>query len=353
VNEDELERKNSPFTNTTAWGSDYQIEVPVLFDASPSGGIAPASLTDPTGGQAMQITGNVFQFGIGLTSDLVTYNTVTNPGGVTDYTDACYPIGGLHWYNSTVGGTDAMGQPVLPIGTNPTSIMEGQYFNLKNSLIKLKVSASINKSDTMEYYVNPIHFRLVHVTAKRQNAPLGKIKSVVRSLFLDEYGESRGLENCFDQTANQAVTKQTVLEYSIDKRYYQVHQDTRFSLANQFYDISANTDGIGLAPSLLNNGNSLPSCPSQKEFVIRRNWGGKKTLFRNSNDANAAANGLFEPADDNCKDMIILLAVRGNQQYSSRQLPSVNIGDQGSFGTNFRIPGYSTSFWGLSTGTDP
>ncbi len=357
VNDDELERKICPFWNSTRWALEViSVQPPLFPEGSQTAGFAPASLTDPTGGDAFQICGNVFQFGRALTSDLSAYNAVTNPTPGTNYTDACYAIGGLDWYNATTGGAVTLGTggsgAVLPIGTNPTRVMDGQYFNMGNSLIKMKISLSISDSETYSYYVNPIHFRVIHVTMKRGDAPLGKIKSVTKALFLDEYGASRGIENCFDQTANQAVTKQSILEYGVDQRYYKVHQDTRFSLMNQFLDVGGDLATYS-AISTLNNANSLPSCPSQKEIVFKRRWGNKKVLFRPSAEANAAADGLYEPADENCKDMIIVIAVRGNNQYSSRQLASVNLGDAGTAGTTFQVPGYQCNFWGLTTGKDP
>ncbi len=358
VNDNELERKICPFWNSTRWSVEAISQVPALFPGvTLTAGIAPATLTDPSGSEVYQICGNVLQFGRSLTSDLVTYNDVVNPTPTQGFCDACYAVGGLDWYNATVGGAITLGTggsgATLPIGTNPTRVMDGQYFNLSNTLMKLKISASISDESTASYYVNPLHFRVIHVTMKRQDAPLGKIKSVLRSLFLDEYGDSRGLENCFDTTANQSVTKQTILEYNIDQRYYKVHQDTRFSLQNQYFNLEGGGSDPTTGAESLNNANSLPSCPSQKEIIIKRRWNNKKMLFRPSAEANAAADGLYEPADENCKDMVIILAVRGNNQFSSRQLASVNIGDTGTGGENFRVPGYTINFWGLTTGKDP
>jgi len=353
VNESHLEKKICPFVNSTKWASDYIIEIPAIFPITPIGQYAPATLTGPTSGEAFQITGNVFQMGIALTSDLIAYNGVCNP--LSQYTDCAYPIGGLSWYNETVGGAgvNMNSGPALPIGTNPSRIMDGQYFNLKRTYLKCKISCSNSDSDVASYYVNPIHFRVLHITMKRDDSPLGKIKSVTKALFLDENGESKGLENAFDQTATQALTKQCLLEYNVDKRFYRVHQDLRFTLQNQYFDLGGDTSEAATGAETLNNGNSIPSVPAQKELTFTRNWGNKKTLMKSSVDANAAADGLYEPADENCKDMIVVLATRGNNTYSTRQLPSVNIGDAGTAGENFVRPGYACSFWGLTTGTDP
>jgi len=82
VEEDEAETKLSPILNTTNWnelntfGGGTGLGPTLLSPAITNAPIAPCTLCDPAGQAAWAVTGNIFQFGRNLSSDLTQYNAL-------------------------------------------------------------------------------------------------------------------------------------------------------------------------------------------------------------------------------------------------------------------------------------
>ena len=115
---------SSDFTQLNTYGAGTGAGPSLAYPLQMNGNapIAPSSLTDPTSGQyAFAVTGNVFQTGRNLSSDMTQYNSVFTGAGSTQ--SPAFPIWGMDWYNQ-------IQNVPIPIGTNPTRVMDGQYINL-------------------------------------------------------------------------------------------------------------------------------------------------------------------------------------------------------------------------------
>ncbi len=345
VEESEAETKLSPIFNTTDW---TQLNT---FGAGTGGGpssnypnvmnqnapIAPASITDPTSGQyGNAVTGNVFQFGRNLSADLVSYNsqyTAANPNAQSP----CFPIWGMDWYNSI-----SLSTAPLPIGTSPTRVMDGQYINLRRTTVNFSVNMRTVKPTEGRSFNYPCQFRVMHVSAKRDNSPAGNVYSPTNNLWLDELGQAKGLIDVFDQGAATLgrVSKQKAMKYPINKQYFRIHADFGFTLQNPLLPDGFDSGPLVSANTIFSNGNF--TYPAEKQFTLTRNWGKHNKTIMIADENNA---GLYKPQDENYRDYIIIIATRGLCTPSSAG-GEINTPDYG------RASGYTISFFGTTSAKD-
>ena len=339
VEEDEAETKLSPMLNTTNWnelntfgtgtGLGPTITNPVVNNAP----IAPCTLCDPTGQSAWAVTGNIFQFGKNLSSDLQTYNT----NFTASNQEPSFPIHGMDWFNPVQTGL------TIPIGTNPTRVMEGQYLNFRRSTLNFSINMSTVNPTEARSFNYPVQFRVMHVVAKRENSPVGAVYSPVNQLWLKENGQAAGLGQLFDQTAATVdkVSKQQAMKYPINKQYFTVLSDFGFQLQNPVISpADMSSQPTNSAPHTNMNGSY--TFPVQKQFTITRDWGrNNKTIMLP--DVNNV--GEYIPQDLNYKDYIIILAVRGLCTPSSAG-GLINVPDYG------KGSGYTVSFFGTTSAKD-
>lgn len=338
VEEDEAETKLSPILNTTDWtelnpedpGSSGATLVNPVTNRAP---IAPCSLiTNTAGGYAQwAVTGNIFQFGNTLSSDLTAYNAVFNP---LFNQEPAFPIKGLSWYPSTTPA-------VIPIGLNPSRIMDGQYINLRRSTMNVSINMTTVPMTELRSYNMPCQFRVMHVSAKRDNSPAGKTYSPTTSLFLREDGTASGLEDLFDQTSSVTtrITKQQLMKYPLNKKYFRVHSDFGFTLQNPCMAEFPNTP-TAVQGALPGATGSL-SFPVSKQFTISRSWGSQnKTIM-----VKDPLGDEWIPKDDNMKDYIIIVATRGlcSRGTTGGYINSPSLG---------KASGYTTSFFGTTSAKD-
>lgn len=349
VEEEEAETKLSPIFNTTDWtqlnqfgggtGGGPSSNYPNVMNGNAP--IAPASITDPTSGQyGYAVTGNVFQFGRSLSADLVQYNslyTAANPNAQSP----CFPIWGMDWYNQLAATTVP-----LPIGTNPTRVMDGQYLNLRRSTVNFSVNMrTVNPTEGRSFNL-PCQFRVMHVTAKRDNSPAGVVYSPTQNLWLDELGQAKGLLDVFDQSTGTLgrVSKQKAMKYPINRQYFRVHTDFGFTLQNPLLPDGFDSGPLASSNTTFANGNY--TYPAEKQFTITRNWGKQNKTIMVADDSGLAENaGLYIPQDENFKDYIIIIAVRGLCTPSSAG-GNINTPDFG------RAQGYTVSFFGTTSAKD-
>lgn len=298
--------------------------------------VAPCTLCDPAGAGAWSITGNVFQMGRNLSNDLEAYN---NTFLATTPQSPCFPLRGLEWYNPVQASTP------IPIGTNPTRVMDGQYLNLRRTTVNFSVNMNTVDTTQGRSYNRPCQFRVMHITSKRDNSPSGTTYSPLNHLWLDESGQAKGLNQLYDQTLTTLgrISKQQAMKYPINRQYFRVHSDFGFTLQNPLLP-----DGFDSGPTITQNttfsqGNY--TYPAEKQFTITRNWGKQnKTLFR-PDPLVGTTEGIYIPQDENYKDYIIIIAVRGLCTVSS-QGGFLNCPDFG------RGKGYTISCFGSTSAKD-
>lgn len=345
VEESEAETKLSPIFNTTDFtqlnqfggGSGQGPSTAFPNQMNQNAPIAPASITDPTSGQyGYAVCGNVFQTGRNLSSDLVSYNavyTATNPNAQSP----CFPIWGMDWYNSV-----ALSQNPLPIGTSPTRVMDGQYINLRRTTINFSVNMrTVNPTQGRSFNL-PCQFRVIHVSAKRDHSPAGVVYSPTTNLWLDELGQAKGLTDVYDQNTGTLgrVSKQKVMKYPINRQYFNVHSDFGFTLQNPLLPDGFDSGPLVSSNTTFANGNF--TYPAEKQFTLTRNWGKSNKTIMEADVNNA---GLYKPQDENFKDYIIILSVRGLCTPSSAG-GNINTPDYG------RASGYTVSFFGTTSAKD-
>ncbi len=130
------------------------------------------------------------------------------------------------------------------------------------------------------------------------------------------------------------------MKYPVNRQYFHVHSDFGFTLQNPLLP-----EGFDDQPSVSQNttltlGNY--TYPAEKQFTITRNWGKKnKTIM----EPDANNEGLYKPQDENFKDYIIILAVRGLCSPSSAG-GLLNVPDYG------KGSGYTASFFGTTSAKD-
>lgn len=340
VEESEAETKLSPIFNQSNWnelntygsggGTGPVLSNPIVTNAP----ISPCTLIGP-GSSTFAVCGNIFQFGRTLSTDLTSYNALFLP---TYSAEPAFPIGGMSWYNPA-GGTAQ-----VPLGTNPTRIMDGQMLNLRRSTINFSVNMTMTDPTQGRSFTSPCQFRVMHVSAKRQNTPVGLVYSPTTNLFLTEDGTPAGLNDLYDQAASTTtkISKQQAMKYPINRQYFKVHTDFGFTLQN---------------PSLQKNFNDQPTAtdytstqstasqtfPIEKQFTITRDWGKQnKTMFKPDV---TSTDGLWIPKDENTKDYIIIISVRGMCNPSS----SGGYLNCPSFG---KAEGYNISYFGTTSAKD-
>lgn len=346
VEESEAETKLSPIFNTTDWtqlnqfgggtGTGPSTNYPNAMNGNAP--IAPCSITDPTSGQYQNaVCGNVFQTGRNLSSDLTQYNAVYTAATPTA-ASPCFPIWGMDWYNSI-----ALANNPIPIGTNPTRVMDGQYINLRRTTINFSVNMRMVKPTEGRSYNLPCQFRVIHVSPKRDRSPAGMVYSPTNNLWLDELGQAKGLLDVFDQNVATLgrVSKQKVMKYPINRQYFHVHSDFGFTLQNPLLPDGFDSGPLTDSNTTFSNGNY--TYPHEKQFTITRNWGKNNKTIMEPDQNNLA--GLYKPQDENFKDYIIVLSVRGLCSPSSAggqiNVPSIREGD-----------GYTISFFGTTSAKD-
>ncbi len=345
VEESEAETKLSPILNTTDFtqlntygagtGGGPSLAYPQQMNGNAP--IAPSSLTDPVNGQyAFAVTGNVFQTGRNLSSDMTQYNTLFTGAGSTQ--SPAFPIWGMDWYNTFQGGT----APALPIGTNPTRVMDGQYINLRRTTMNFSINMETVKTQEARSFNYPCQFRVMHVSAKRDNSPAGTVYSPTNNLWLDEVGQARGLLDIYDQSTatTTRVSKQQAMKYPINKQYFRVHSDFGFTLQNPLLPQGFDDQPTVAQNTTLNVGNF--TYPAEKQFTITRNWGNQNKTIMEPDPVNE---GLYKPQDENFKDYIIIIAVRGLCSPSSAG-GLINTPDYG------KGSGYTVSFFGTTSAKD-
>ncbi len=342
VEESEAETKLSPILNTTdftqlnTYGAGTGGGPSLAYPANMNGNapIAPSSITDPTSGQfAFAVTGNIFQTGRNLSSDMTSYNAVFTGAGSSQ--SPAFPIWGMDWYNQ-------IQNVPIPIGTNPTRVMDGQYINLRRTTMNFSINMETIKTQEARSFNYPCQFRVLHVSPKRDNSPAGVVYSPTNNLWLDELGQAKGLLDVYDQATSVVgrVSKQQVMKYPVNRQYFHVHSDFGFTLQNPLLP-----EGFDDQPSVSQNttltlGNY--TYPAEKQFTITRNWGKKnKTIM----EPDANNEGLYKPQDENFKDYIIILAVRGLCSPSSAG-GLLNVPDYG------KGSGYTVSFFGTTSAKD-
>ncbi len=339
VEEDEAETKLSPILNTSNWnelntfGGGTGLGPTILAPAINNAPIAPCTLCDPAGEAAWAVTGNIFQLGRNLSSDLTEYNTLL----ASSNQSPAFSIHGMDWYNPVQTGL------TIPLGTNPTRIMDGQYLNLRRTTINFSLNMSTVNPTEARSFNYPCQFRVMHVTARRDNSPAGTVYSPTNQLWLREDGGSIGLNQLYDQTSatTDKVSKQQAMKYPINKQYFHVHSDFGFQLQNPVIspaDMQSQPTSTSPATNLTGN----YSYPAQKQFTITRNWGkSNKTIFM----ADVNNEGLYKPQDENFKDYIIIIATRGLCTPSSAG-GLINTPDYG------KGSGYTVSFFGTTSAKD-
>lgn len=338
VEEDEAETKLSPISNQSDWmelntygagtGTGPVLTNPIVTNAP----IAPCSLVGQNSG-AWAVCGNIFQFGRNLSPDLQSYNT----NFTTFSQEPAFPIGGMSWYNPAGGASN------VPLGTNPTRIMDGQYINLRRSTINFSINMAMVNATESRSFTQPCAFRVIHVSAKRDNSPAGIVYSPTNSLFLKEDGTPAGLFDLYDQSPalTTRISKQQAMKYPINKQYFRVLSDFGFTLQNP--SISKGFDSESDTTSNSTNITASQTFPIEKQFTITRNWGKQnKTIMVQDQ---TSTDGLWIPKDENYKDYIIIMSVRGLCSPSSAG-GYLNTPDYG------RGSGYNVSFFGTTSAKD-
>lgn len=338
VEEDEAETKLCPISNQSDWmelntygvgtGTGPVLTNPIVSNAP----IAPCSLVDQAGGE-WAVCGNIFQFGRALSPDLSLYNTYFTVFGQ----EPAFPIGGMSWYNPAGGASN------VPLSTNPTRIMDGQYINLRRTTVNFSINMAMVNASESRSFTQPCAFRVIHVSAKRDNSPAGIVYSPTNTLFLKEDGTPAGLYDLFDQTPSLSsrISKQQAMKYPINKAYFRVLSDFGFTLQNPC--ISKGFDDPPDATSNSTNITASQTFPIEKQFTITRNWGKQnKTIMVQDQ---TSTDGLWIPKDENYKDYIIIMSVRGLCSPSSAG-GYLNAPDYG------RGSGYNVSFFGTTSAKD-
>lgn len=344
VEEAEAETKLSPFFNTTNWnelntyGGGIGLGPTMLNPAINNAPIAPCSLCTNTGTGAAPwaITGNIFQFGRNLSTDMVNYNNQFSP--VTQFgQEPAFPIHGLGWLNPIQTGTP------IPLGTNPTRLMDGQYINLRRSTLNFSINMSTVDPSTARSFNYPCQFRVMHVTARRDKSPAGIVHSPTDSLWLKENGDVAGLDDLYDQTASSRTktSKQQAMKYPINRQYFRVHTDFGFQLQNPCIQYGMEDQPVSDSFSTFTNGSY--SFPTQKQFTITRDWGSNNKTIMAADPSSSI--GEFTPRDENYKDYIIIIAVRGLCSPSS----AGGLLNTPCFGKG---KGYTVSFFGTTSAKD-
>lgn len=344
VEESESETKLSPIYNYSdyqqlnTFGSEPVGSGPSLSTTTLNGNapVAPCSLCDPTGAGAWSITGNIFQLGRNLSNDLETYNSLFLANTPQS---PCFPLRGLEWFNPVQTNTP------IPLGTNPTRVMDGQYLNLRRTTLNFSINMVTCEPTQGRSFNHPCQFRVIHVTSKRNKSPIGTSYSPINQLWLDEAGAAKGLQSLYDQTISTVgrISKQQAMKFPINRKYFTVHSDFGFTLQNPMLP-----NGFGAGPTVTQNttfslGNYTYPC--EKQFTITRNWGKRnKTQFR-PDPLVGASDGIYIPQDENYKDFIIIIAVRGLCN-SSSQGGLLNCPDFG------RGSGYNISCFGSTSAKD-
>lgn len=338
VEEDEAETKLSPISNQSDWmelntygagtGTGPVLTNPIVSNAP----IAPCTLVGQNSG-AWAVCGNVFQFGRTLSTDLLNYNTYFTAFNQ----EPAFPIGGMSWYNPAGGSAN------VPLGTNPTRIMDGQYINLRRSTINFSINMAMVNATESRSFTQPCAFRVIHVSAKRDNSPAGVVYSPTNSLFLKEDGTPAGLYDLYDQSPalTSRISKQQAMKYPINKQYFRVLSDFGFTLQNP--TISKGFDSEADSNSNSTNITASQTFPIEKQFTITRNWGKQnKTIMVQDT---TSTDGLWIPKDENYKDYIIIMSVRGLCSPSSAG-GYLNTPDYG------KGSGYNVSFFGTTSAKD-
>ena len=339
VEEDEAETKLSPISNQSDWmelntygtgtGTGPVLSNPIVTKAP----IAPCSLVNTASGQ-WAVCGNIFQLGRTLSNDLQNYNTYFTAFNQ----EPAFPIGGMSWYNPAGGASN------VPLGTNPTRIMDGQYINLRRTTINFSVNMAMVNATQARSFTNPCSFRVIHVSAKRDNSPAGIVYSPTNSLFLKEDGTPAGLFDLYDQSPAllSRISKQQAMKYPINKQYFRVHSDFGFTLQNPSISTGLE-DGSTVDTIASTSMTASQTFPVEKQFTISRNWGKQnKTIMVQDQ---TSTDGLWIPKDENYKDYIVILSVRGLCNPSSAG-GYINTPDFG------KGVGYNVSYFGTTSAKD-
>ena len=152
------------------------------------------------------------------------YNAVFTGAGSTQ--SPAFPIWGMDWYNQ-------IQNVPIPIGTNPTRVMDGQYINLRRTTINFSINMETIKTQEARSFNYPCQFRVLHVSPKRDNSPAGVVYSPTNNLWLDELGQAKGLLDVYDQATSVTtrVSKQQAMKYPVNRQYFHVHSDFGFFMS--------------------------------------------------------------------------------------------------------------------------